>query len=101
MSLHSIKYQQNMVLIRPIILYGFGGFAVGWLGALVITMRWILAPNWVFLCFISLTAASTVALIVGFNRYAKCPACGKFHRARNNKVALNVENCSNCGEQLR
>jgi len=89
-----------MVLIRPIILYSFGGFALGGIGALVIMMQWILAPNWVFFCFILLTVASTVALIVGFNRYAKCPACGKFPRARNNKVALNVESCSNCGEQL-
>jgi hypothetical protein len=90
-----------MVLIRPIIRYGLVGFALGWLGALVIMVRLILAPNWVFFCFILLTFASTVALIVGFNRYAKCPACGKFPRARNNKVALNVESCSNCGEQLR
>jgi len=90
-----------MVLIRPIILFGFGCFAIGWLGVLVIMMQWILAPNWVFFCFILLTFASSVALIVGFNRYAKCPACGKFPRARNNKVALNVESCSNCGEQLR
>ena len=90
-----------MVLLRPIILYGFGGFAIGWLGVLVIMMQWILAPNWVLFCFILLTVASAVALFVGFNRYAKCPACGKFPRARNNKVALNVEICSNCGEQLR
>ena len=101
MSLHRLKYQQNMALIRPIMLYGLVGFALGWIGALVISLRLILAPNWVFPCFLLLTAASTVALIVGFNRYAKCPACGKFPRGPNNKVALNVERCSNCGEQLR
>ena len=90
-----------MALLRPIILCGFGVFAIGWLGVLVLMMRWILAPNWVLSCFILLTAASGVALIVGFNRYAKCPACGKFPRGRNNKVALNVERGSNCGAQLR
>jgi hypothetical protein len=90
-----------MVLIRPIILFGSGSFALGWIGALVIMMQWIVAPRWVLFGFILLTVASAVALIVGFNRYAKCPACGKFPRARNNKVALNVESCSNCGEQLK
>ena len=89
-----------MVLIRPIIRYGLVGFALGWIGTLVIVMRWILVPNWVFLCFVLLTAASTVSLILGFYLYAKCPACGKFPRARNNKMTLNVERCSNCGEQL-
>jgi hypothetical protein len=88
------------VLIRPYIRYGLGGFALGWLGVIMNMMQLILIPDWVFLGFILMMFVSVAVLLLGLTRYSRCPACGKFPRARDNKVALKVENCTHCNEQL-
>jgi hypothetical protein len=90
-----------MIFFRSYIRYGLAGFVFGWLGVAATIMQWIQVPNWVFFAFILIAFASVAAFLLGLNRYAKCPACGKFPRTRDNRVALNVDCCSHCGEQLK
>jgi hypothetical protein len=89
-----------MVLILPYKRYGLASFVLGWLGAVVTMMQLIAVPNWAFFVFILLAIAGVVLWLVGFNRYAQCPACGKFPRNNDNRVALKADSCSHCGEKL-
>lgn len=101
MSKNILKYQQNMKLLRPYMRYSIACFTFGWLSIFLVISEFLKFPNWLFFCFIILVFVSAIVLIFAIAIYAKCPACGKIPRMRDNHIELNATCCSHCDEKLK
>lgn len=100
MSKNIIKYQQNMKSLRPYMRYSLTCFVLSLIGVFFVILQLIKIPDWFFFCFVISGFVSAIIFIFAIQIFAKCPACGKLPRRKDNHYALNVSYCSHCDEKL-